>query len=46
MRKLGKSGLSEDLVRDAEHEVQNLTNLFSSKIDEIFVKKENDIMTV
>ena len=46
MRKLGKSGISEDLVRDAEQDVQNLTNLFSSKIDEIFVKKENDIMTV
>ena len=46
MRKLGKEGLSEDLVRDAESSVQDLTNTYSSKIDAIYVKKESDIMTV
>ena len=46
MRKLGKEGLSEDLVRDAESSVQELTNTYSLKVDAIYVKKESDIMTV
>jgi ribosome recycling factor len=46
MKKLGKEGLSEDLVRDAEGSVQDLTNAYSSKIDAIYSKKESDIMTV
>ena len=46
MRKLGKQGLSEDSVRDAEESVQDLTNTYSSKIDVIFSDKESDIMTV
>ena len=46
MRKLGKDGLSEDLVRDAEDSVQDLTSTYSSKIDAIYLKKESDIMTV
>ena len=46
MRKLGKEGLSEDFVRDAESSVQDLTNAYSLKVDTIYVKKESDIMTV
>jgi ribosome recycling factor len=46
MKKLGKDGLSEDLVRDAEVSVQDLTNSYSSKIDAIYSEKETDIMTV
>ncbi len=46
MKKLGKGGLSEDLVRDAEASVQGLTNNHSSKIDAIYSEKEADIMTV
>ena len=46
MKKLGKEGLSEDLVRDAEGLVQDLTNTYSSKIDVIYSVKESDIMTV
>jgi ribosome recycling factor len=46
MKKLGKNGLSEDLVRDAETSVQNLTNMYSSKVDSIYSEKESDIMTV
>ena len=46
MKKLGKEGLSEDLVRDAEQLVQDLTNTYSTKIDVIFSEKESDIMTV
>ncbi len=46
IKKLGKEGLSEDLVRDAEGLVQDLTNTYSSKIDAIYSVKESDIMTV
>ena len=46
IKKLGKEGLSEDLVRDAEGAVQDLTNTYSSKIDDIYSAKESDIMTV
>ena len=46
MKKLGKDGLSEDLVRGAEESVQQLTNTYSSKIDVIYTAKEADIMTV
>ncbi len=46
MKKLGKQGLSEDLVRDAEDSVQDLTNSYSKKIDDIYTGKEQDIMTV
>ena len=46
MKKLGKQGLSEDLERDAEASVQELTNTSTNKIDELFAAKEADIMTV
>ena len=46
MKKLGKDGLSEDLVRGAEESVQELTNTYSFKIDVIYTAKEAEIMTV
>ena len=46
MKKLGKDGLSEDVVRDAEASVQELTNTYSTKIDSVFTTKEAEIMTV
>ena len=46
MKKLGKDGLSEDIVRDAESSVQDLTNTFSAKIDVVYTAKEVEIMTV
>ncbi len=39
-------GFSEDIIKDAENRVQDLTNEFSSKIDSFFTKKESEIMTV
>ena len=46
MKKLGKEGLSEDMQRDSELEIQNLTNNYSVKVDAILKDKESDIMTV
>ncbi len=46
LKKLLSQGISEDLVKDAEEQVQKLTNIYISKIDKILEKKESDIMTV
>ena len=46
IKKLAKDGLSEDLARDAEKSIQDLTNSFSKKIDDLFSMKEAEIMTV
>lgn len=39
-------GVSEDLIKDAESEVQKLTDSYTSKIDALVGLKEKDIMTV
>lgn len=41
-----KDGLSEDLEKDAESQVQSITNTFSKKIDLLVEEKEKEIMTV
>ncbi len=46
MKKLAKEGLSEDMLRDAEQSVQEITNDFTGRVDEIFSVKESEIMTV
>ncbi|MBO6518080.1 MAG: ribosome recycling factor [Bacteroidia bacterium] len=46
IKKLQKDGLSEDMAKDAENEVQKSTNEYSNKIDGILEKKEAEIMTV
>lgn len=39
-------GVSEDLLKDAEGDVQKLTDQFTAKIDALVDSKEKDIMTV
>ena len=46
IKKLEKEGLSEDVCKSAEEEVQSLTNAFIKKIDELLVVKEAEIMKV
>ncbi|MDX5478841.1 ribosome recycling factor [Fontibacter flavus] len=46
LRKLQKEGASEDEVKRAEDTVQKLTDQYSTKVDELLVKKEAEIMTV
>lgn len=41
-----KSELSEDLKKNTEAEVQNLTNTYIKKVDELLFLKEKEIMTV
>jgi len=46
IKDLKKEGLSEDLEKDAEEEVQKITNSFIKKVDDLLELKEKDIMTV
>ena len=46
MKKLLKEGLSEDIEKDAENEVQRLTDDFGKKVDTLVEAKEKDIMTI
>ena len=46
LRKIGKEGVSEDIIRDAEESVKSITNEYTVKIDDIFSAKESDIMQV
>ncbi len=46
LKKLQKEGLSEDLEKDAEAEVQRLTNEFGITVENLVKAKEKDIMTI
>ncbi len=46
IKKLLKEHVSEDEVKKAEAKVQELTDDYIKKIDELLAKKEEDIMTV
>jgi ribosome recycling factor len=46
IKKLEKEGTSEDICKKAEEEVQNLTNSFIKKVDELLVVKDAEIMKV
>jgi ribosome recycling factor len=46
IKKLEKEGTSEDICKSAEDEVQNLTNSYIKKIDELLAEKEAEIMKV
>lgn len=44
--KLKNEGISEDSIKRGEDQVQALTNQYTEKIDELYAKKEKEIMTV
>jgi len=46
LKKMVKEGLSEDLEKDAEAQVQKVHDKFIKKIDEMLAEKEKEIMTV
>ncbi|MEZ5103688.1 MAG: ribosome recycling factor [Draconibacterium sp.] len=46
LKKLLKDGLSEDMQKDGEAEVQRLTDDFGRKVDDLVKAKEKDIMTI
>ena len=46
IKKLQKNGLSEDVCKDAEAEVQQLTDQYIAKVDAALATKEKEIMTI
>ncbi len=46
LKKMKKDGLAEDLEKDAEAEVQKLTDKFSAIVEEHITNKEKDILTI
>jgi len=46
LKRMKKEGLSEDLEKDAEAEVQKITDGYVKKVDNLFEDKEKDILTV
>ncbi len=46
IKKLEKEGTSEDICKSAEEDVQDLTNSFIKKIDDLLAHKEAEIMKV
>lgn len=43
---LKNDGLSEDLAKDAENQIQDITNDYVARIDKLVEQKEKDIMTI
>jgi len=46
VKKLQKNGLSEDVCKDAEKQIQEITDKFISLVDKHLASKEKEIMTV
>ena len=46
LKKQIKEGLPEDAEKDAENEVQKMHDKYIKQIDEVYAKKEKEIMTV
>ncbi|WP_074409716.1 MULTISPECIES: ribosome recycling factor [Aquimarina] len=46
IKKLEKEGLSEDLAKNTEVDIQTLTDTYIKKVDEMLSHKEKEIMTV
>jgi len=46
LKKLGKQGAAEDLIKTGEADIQKHTNNFIEQIDKLFKQKETEIMTV
>ena len=46
IKRMQKDGLSEDLAKDAEVEIQEITDEFVKKVDQVIETKEKDIMTI
>ncbi|HZH87374.1 MAG TPA: ribosome recycling factor [Brumimicrobium sp.] len=46
IKELKNEGLSEDIAKSAEAEIQEVTNAFVKKIDELIDAKEKDVMKI
>jgi len=46
VKDLKNDGLSEDFAKDAENQIQTITDAYVKKVDEVLELKEKDIMTI
>jgi ribosome recycling factor len=46
IKRLQKNGLSEDIAKDAETNIQNITDKFITTVDKHLSSKEKEIMSV
>lgn len=46
VKKLQKNGLSEDICKDGEDRIQQLTDKYITQVDKLLAAKEKEIMTV
>lgn len=46
IKALSKEGLSEDMAKGAEEDIQNITNDHIAKVDKMLALKEEEIMTI
>lgn len=46
IKKLQKDGLPEDMAKDGEAKIQQVTDKFIARVDEVLAVKEKEIMTV
>ena len=46
IKRLQKNGLSEDIAKDAETNIQNITDRFITTVDKHLISKEKEIMSV
>ncbi len=46
LKNMDHSHVSEDIIKDHEQEIQDLTNEYIKKIDDLLSRKEEEIMTV
>jgi len=46
LKKLEKKGLSEDMEKDGEESIQNMTTKFNKMVDEIVAKKNEEIFII
>lgn len=46
LKKAVKNGMSEDIEKDAETQVQKIHDRYMKKVDEVYAAKEKEIMTV
>lgn len=46
VKDLKNDGMSEDMAKDAEGKIQDITNAYNAKIDGLLEVKEKDIMTI
>ena len=46
LKKLAKNGISEDLIKEAENQIQSFTDNFIEKVNKLASIKEGDLMKV